>query len=536
MEYDYIIVGAGAAGCVLANRLSADPATSVLLVEAGGSDRNMNVRVPAAFSKLFKTERDWDYHAEAELNLKGRSPYIPRGKMLGGSSSMNAMIYIRGRHQDYDGWAAAGASGWSYDEVLPSFKKSEHNERIVDRYHGQGGELNVTDLRSLNPLTEAFVASCVDWGMDANADFNGARQLGAGTYQVTQKRGARWSAADAFLHPIAKRDNLDVVTGATVDRLLLDGRRAVGVEMTVGAVRDVARCSGEVILSAGALNSPQILMLSGVGPADHLREHDIDVVEHLPVGVGLQDHPAVATAWESTQPVSLADAERPRHLLEYLALKRGKLSSNIGEGGAFLATRDDLPAADIQYHFGPAYFVEHGFATTDAHAFTIGPTLVSVRSRGAVLLRSADPSDKVRIEGNYLADPEDIRSLVAGVRIARELAAQPSFDGFRGIELLPGPGYETDAEIETYCRDAAELLYHPVSTCRMGAPGDAVVDPELRVNGLDNVRVADASVMPEIPGGNTAAPTMMIAERAAEFILGAQPGQRDGAGALPRKG
>jgi choline dehydrogenase len=524
VEYDYIIVGAGSAGCVLANRLSADPATQVLLVEAGGSDKHMNVKVPAAFSKVFKTELDWDLATEPEANLGDRSLYIPRGKMLGGSSSMNAMIYIRGRRQDYDAWEAGGAAGWSYDEVLPYFRRSEHNERIQNAFHGQGGELNVTDLRSPNPLTQAFVASCLDWGMPSNPDFNGADQLGAGTYQVTQKGGARWSAASAFLRPVGARPNLTISTGVTVNRLLLDGSRAIGVEFSVGTVRDVARCRGEVILSAGTFNSPQILMLSGVGPAAELRSHGIDVAIDLPVGVGLQDHPAVATVWESTKPVSLADAERPRHVAEYLAFKRGKLSSNIGEGGAFVRTRDELTTADVQYHFGPAYFVEHGFRTSDRHAFTIGPTLISVESRGAVRLRSGDPAEKVRIEGNFLGHGDDVRSLVAGVKLARELAAQPSFTEFRGEELLPGPNVESDRDIEAYCRHIAELLYHPTSTCPIGAPGSAVVDPELRVYGLENVRVADASVMPSVTGGNTNAPTIMIAEKAAAMILERVPG------------
>jgi len=520
MDYDYIVVGAGSAGCVLANRLSADPDHQVLLIEAGGPDKGMNVKVPAAFSKLFKTDQDWDFETEPEPNLKGRSLYVPRGKMLGGSSSMNAMIYIRGRRQDYDGWAAAGATGWSYDEVLPYFKRSENNDRIHDEFHGVDGELHVTDLRTVNPLTEAFVSSCIDWGMEANGDFNGSSQLGTGTYQVTQKKGARWSTASAFLHPVAKRPNLTTVTGATVNRVMLEGSRATGVEMTVGSVRDVARCRGEVIVSAGAINSPQILMLSGIGPAAALHRHDIPVVQELPVGLGLQDHPVVMVVYESTQPVSLRDAEKPKSLVEYLAFKRGMLSSNVGEGGGFVRTRDDLDAADIQYHFGPAYFVEHGFAQHEGHAFSIGPTLVSVRSRGAVRLRSGDPSDKVRIEGNFFDHPDDLRSMVAGVKIAREVAAQPSFAPYRGAEIFPGTEHRSDAELEDYCRQVAEMLYHPVSTCAMGRPGEAVVDPELRVNGMDNLRVVDASVMPTIVGGNTNAPTIMIAERAADLIVG----------------
>ena len=521
MEYDYIVVGAGSAGCVLANRLSADPDRSVLLLEAGGSDRHLNVKVPAAFSKLFKTGRDWNFTTEAEPNLKGRSLYVPRGKMLGGSSSMNAMIYIRGRREDYDGWAAAGCDGWSYDEVLPAFRRSENNERITDEFHGMGGELNVTDLRTVNPVTHAFVDACESWGMDRNDDFNGASQLGGGTFQVTQRNGARCSTADAFLKPARKRSNLTVRTGVTVWRIVIEGGRAVGVQLIDGSMTETVRCSGEVVVCAGAINSPQVLMLSGIGPADDLQELGIDPVVDLPVGQGLQDHPVIMMVYDCTQSVTLDDAEKPRHLLEYLAFRKGMLSSNVGEAGAFVKTRDELDVADIQFHFGPAFFVDHGFETRDGHAFTLGPTLVSVESRGAVRIVSTDPREKVSIEGNYLATQADIDSLVAGVKIGREIAAQAAFDEYRGKEIYPGPDYGSDAELETYCRRVAELLYHPTGTCAMGPAGAAVVDPELRVNGVEGLRVADGSVMPEIVGGNTNAPVIMIAERAAAMITGA---------------
>ena len=519
MEYRYILVGAGSAGCVLANRLTANPDNTVLVIEAGGSDRHLNVRVPAAFSKLFKTKRDWDFQSEPEPYLKGREVYIPRGRMLGGSSSMNAMIYIRGRRQDYDDWRDSGCVGWGYDDVLAYFTKSEHNERLADEYHGTGGELNVADLRTINPATEAFVDACDSWGMSGISDFNGAAQDRAGTYQVTQKNGARWSAADTFLAPIVDRLNLTVKTGATVSRVLMEAGRAVGVEYVVGSVRNVARCSGEIIVCAGSINSPQILMLSGIGPATHLQEHDIDVKHDLPAGDGLQDHPAVMLVYDSLRTGTLDEAERLRHLVRYLARKDGMLSSNVGEGGAFVRTRDDLDAADIQFHFGPAYFVDHGFETYDGNAYTFGPTLISPESRGQVRLRSADPSDKVRIEGNYLSREHDVLSLVAGLRIGRELGAQPAFDSYRGREMYPGLDFETDAELEEYCRQVGELLYHPTGTCAMGPPGSAVVDPQLRVNGVERLRVVDASIMPTITGGNTNAPTIMIAERASDMIL-----------------
>lgn len=521
MEYDYVIVGGGSAGCVLANRLSADGSRSVLLLEAGGSPRHMNVTIPAAFPKLFKSKRDWDYMTEPEPSLKGRSVYIPRGKMLGGSSSMNAMIYIRGRRSDYDGWAAAGCDGWSYDEVLPYFRRSENNDRLNDEYHGIGGELDVTDLVSPNEMSRAFVGACVAWGMADNPDFNGATQEGAGLYQVTQRKAGRWSTAKAFLDPARKRPNLDVETGAHATEIVLEGSRAVAVAYTVKKQRRVVRAAAEVIVAGGAINSPQLLMLSGIGPADHIAQHGIRPVVDLPVGANLQDHPVVMMVYETDQDVSLANAEKPGALLEYAVFKRGMLSSNIGEAGCFVKTRPDLADADIQFHFGPAYFVEHGFETFDGHAFSLGPTLVSVESRGSVELASANPFAKVHIRGNYLTERADVEAMVAGVALGREIAQQRPFDRYRRREIYPGPAYTTDAEVEEYVRQVAELLYHPVGTCAMGPAGEAVVDPELRVNGVDGLRVADASVMPQIVGGNTNAPTIMIAERAADLVLAA---------------
>lgn len=518
MEYDYVIVGAGSAGCVLANRLSANADSSVLLLEAGGSDRHLHVQAPAAFPKLFKSKRDWHYVAEPEPGVKGRSLYIPRGKMLGGSSSMNAMIYIRGRRSDYDNWAAEGCAGWAYEDVLPFFKRSERNDRIDDAYHGTSGELLVTDLANPHPMSRAFVDAAIAWGMPANDDFNGASQDGAGLYQVTQDRGRRWSTAKAFLAPVRNRPNLTVSTGAHATEIVFDGDRAVGVAYVAGRRRHVAHAAQEVVVAAGAINSPQLLMLSGLGPADELRRHGISVRVDLPVGHNLQDHPVVMVVYESIADGSLADAEKPRALLEYLAFRKGLLTSNIGEAGGFVRTRPDLAAADIQFHFGPAYFVEHGFETFDGHAFSIGPTLISVESRGRVELASADPFARPRIVGNYLTAGADVATLTAGVRIAREIATAGPMQPFRGREIYPGPDITTDAEVEGYVREVAELLYHPVGTCAMGAPGSAVVDPELRVNGITGLRVADASVMPTIVGGNTNAPTIMIAERAAAFM------------------
>jgi choline dehydrogenase len=478
----------------------------------------MEVIIPAAFPKQFRTKIDWDHNSEPEPNLKGRSLYLPRGKMLGGSSSMNAMIYIRGRRSDYDGWRDAGCDGWGYDDVLPYFKRSEHNERIRNDYHGVGGEMNVADQRHTHDYTLAFVEAAVRIGLKRNPDFNGAEQDGVGTYQVTQKHGMRHSTARAFLRPAMRRKNLTVETGAMVHRIVLDGNRAVGVEYGKDNVVHRAEAAAEVVLAAGAFGSPQLLMLSGIGPADHLRSHGITVVVDSPqVGRNLQDHPVVAMVWKAKRGPSLDAAEKLQYLLHYAAFRRGMLSSNVGEGGAFVRTRADLPAADIQYHFGPAYFVEHGFEDYHGDAFTIGPTLVTVKSRGRVELRSADPDDKPMVHGNYLDDPEDVASLVAGMELGREIARATPFDGLRGEEIYPGPEYSTPAELEEFARQRAELLYHPVATCAMG-PGDAVCDPALRVRGVEGLRVADASVMPTVPGGNTNAPTIMIAEKAADLI------------------
>jgi len=520
--FDYIVVGAGSAGCVLAARLTESPEVSVLVLEAGGSDKAMNVTVPAAFAKLFKTERDWDYSTDPEPHVDGRSLYMPRGKMLGGSSSINAMIYIRGHREDYDGWSRNGATGWSYGDVLPYFLKSENNERGRTEYHAVGGPLEVADPRSPNQLTERWVNGGVEVGLTTNADFNGAQQDGVGIYQLTQKRGRRWSAADAFLKPVMKRPNLTVRTGARVHRVVTENGRAAGVEFRDATGLRFVRADREVVLSGGAINSPQLLMLSGIGPVEHLREMGITpVVDNENVGSHLQDHPVALMAWASTAKGSLFEAEKPASLARYLTARRGLLTSNVGEGGAFIRTRADLPAPDIQFHFAPGYFQNHGFDTHDGPAISIGPTLVAPQSRGRVRLRSADPDAAPSIVGDFLADREDVDALVAGIEMAREIAASSSFRDILTRELRPGPDVKTRAEIEASLRSSMELLYHPTCTARMGEPGAAVVDPELRVYGIDGLRVVDASVMPTVVRGNTNAPTIMIAEKAADLIRSA---------------
>ncbi len=526
-EYDYVIVGAGSAGCALANRLSADPSVKVLLLEAGGSDRNLNIRIPVGFAKQFRTDLDWGYSSEPEPNLIGRSMYLPRGRSLGGSSSMNAMIYLRGHRTDFDGWAANGAPGWSYAEVLPYFKRSENNERIHDQYHGQGGELNVADPTWTSTLSEPFVESGVAAGLKRNDDFNGAEQDGIGPMQVTQKRGRRWSSADAFLHPVRKqRDNLTVATKSHARRVLVEGGRAVGVEY--GSEKDgvqTARAGREVIVSAGAYNSPQLLMLSGIGPADHLREVGIDVVVDSPhVGQHLQDHCMSTLTWETEDKGTLADATHPKHLARYLVSRgKGKLSSNVGEAGAHPRVAEGATAPDFQILMGPVYYFDNGFRTYPNPAFTLAPSFLRPRSEGSVRLRSADPHDSPAIHLNFLGDPEDVKACVDAVRLCREIAESGPLGKLAKRNIDPGPGVLADDQIEAWVRAELQHEYHPSSTCRMGAEDDGVLDEQLRVRGVDGLRVIDASSQPKIVAANTNAVAVMLGERGADLILDKSP-------------
>jgi choline dehydrogenase-like flavoprotein len=523
---DYVIVGAGSAGCVLANRLSEDPSARVLLIEAGGRDRHPNIAIPAAFAKQFHTRLDWDYRTEPEPHLDGRSLYIPRGKALGGSSSMNAMLYVRGRPLDYDLWEQQGARGWGWDDVVPYFLRSEDNSRGASEFHAVGGELRVSEQRSPRPLDRRLLDACAAAGIPVIADYNGPEQDGAAMFQVTQRNGRRWSAADGFLRPALARPNLELLSGVLATGLELDGERAVGVRYRVrrGAER-VARADREVILAGGAIGSPQLLLLSGIGPAEHLRELGIAVRHELRgVGRNLQDHPFVTMLWELSQGPTLYGADSPKHLAEWLLRRSGPLTSSVAEVAAFVRTRAGLPAADIEFHMGAVYYEDHGAEAFDGHAMTIAPVLISPQARGSLWLRSTDPSAKPRILTNSLAADDDVSSLVAGMELAREIASQAPLREFVVRELKPGPGAGDRAALDADLRRRLMLLYHPAGTCRMSDSGeDAVVDSRLRVHGVADLRVIDASVFPVIPGGNTNAPTIMVAEKGADLIRDRQP-------------
>jgi len=516
MTYDYILIGAGSAGCVLAHRLTL-AGKKVLLLEAGPPDNKLEVRVPAAFPKLFGSSLDWDYHTAPQTNLKGRRLYWPRGKTLGGSSSINAMIYMRGNRADYDGWQLPG---WSYDEVLPYFKCSETHAPSFERrseFHGYDGPLHLETRRYTNPLSEAFVAAGQAVGLEHNPDFNGEKQDGVGLFEVFHWRGRRWSAADAYLRPVLSRANLTVQSGVRVSRILLERGRAVGVEYRRNGQLERA-LSDRTVLCAGAIGSPQILLLSGIGPAEHLRSVGV-ALEHELSGVGrnLQDHLAVPLPFDSRQPGSLDRAETLPNLARYLLEKRGPMVSNVAEAGGFVRIYSSAPAPDLQFHFGPAYFVAHGFEKGPAHHFTLGPTLLQPEARGYVQLRSSDPFHEAEIQPCYGAEA-DLETLVSGLELARDIAHTRPFDAFRGPETLT-QGLRSRADLLEHVRRYAETLYHPVGTCKMGHGEDAVVDSSLKVRGLEGLYVADASVIPRVVRGNTQAPTVMIVEKAAEMLL-----------------
>jgi choline dehydrogenase len=518
--FDYIIVGAGSAGCVLANRLSEDPHTTVLLLEAGSPDRKQEFHIPAAAPKLFKTPHDWAYQTEEQTGLNNRHLYWPRGKVLGGSSSINVMIYSRANRCDHDQWRDLGNQGWGYDEALTYYKKAQNQERGASQYHAEGGPLNVADLRYINPLSRVFVEAGAEIGLSHNNDFNGAEQEGIGFFQVTQKNGKRHSAAAAYLKPILRRPNLTIRTEAQVTQVLFEKQRATGIEYIQAGIKlHQVRANREIILSGGAINSPQLLMLSGIGPAGHLKSSGIPVRFDLPgVGQNLQDHLLAVTAYQCVKPITLAGAETLKHIANYLFFKKGPLTSNIAEAGGFIKTQSTLPAPDIELLFAPAYFLNHGFSNPEGHGFSVGAVLQRPESRGFLRLRSNKPTDSPIIQPNYLDSENDLKVLIDALILARAIAQAKVFDTFRGAEVAPAEALSGNKSIADFIRANAESCYHPVGTCKMGSDEMAVTDARLRVHGVEGLRVVDASIFPSQITGHTNAPTIMIAEKAADII------------------
>lgn len=524
-HFDYIIIGGGTAGCLLANRLSTDPTHRVLLLEAGRKDQNLNIHIPAAFSKLFKSKTDWNFETLPQPDMANRKLFQPRGKVLGGCSSMNAMIYIRGHRYDFDSWAAQGNPGWGYDQVLPYFIQSEQNAIWKNAFHGQDGELSVVNQQDPHPLSQALIKAAEQAGFPVNPDFNGAKQEGFGLYQVNQKEGRRFSSARAFLKPILNRPNLEVLTEATVHKVQIANQMAIGIFYEQQGKKVQARARQEVILSAGAFNSPHLLMLSGIGDPGELQKHGIAVAHALPgVGKNLQDHLIAGITKETNAKHTLDRVESfPevfKQLWLYLRQKKGRLSSNIAEAGGFVKTHPDEPAPDIQYHFAPGFFINHGLDNPKGKpGYSLGATLIAPKSKGKVRLSSKNPGDKVLVDPEYLSDQRDIRSLISGVHIANRILKQAAFDPYRKGHYYPEKELTDVDEIVDFLKGHAETLYHPVGTCKMGKDKMAVVDSELKVHGIERLRVVDASIMPIIVRGNTNAATVMIAEKGAAMIL-----------------
>jgi choline dehydrogenase-like flavoprotein len=528
--FDFIVIGAGSAGCVLANRLSANPANRVLLLEAGGRDTNPWIHIPIGYYRtIFDQRIGWGYQTEPEPGLNGRQIPWPRGKVLGGSSAINGLVYIRGQREDFDHWRQLGNPGWSFDDVLPYFRRAEDQAHGPDAYHGAGGPLAVVDSAG-HELIEAYIQACADLGIPRNDDFNGAVQEGAGYFQLTTRKGLRCSAAVAYLRPAKRRPNLRIETGALVRRITLDGARATGVVYRQNGTERTAGAGREIVLAAGAINSPQILQLSGIGPPEHLRAHGVEVAHDLPgVGANLQDHFQARSVYRCTRPITLNDRVRSpwRKLLmglEWLVFRTGPLTVGAGHGGIFARTRPELATPDVQFHLILFSADRPGQPLHRFSGFTASVCQLRPESRGTVMIRSSDPEAHPAIAANYLAAETDRGCIVAGLQLARRLAEAEPLAPYIAEEIEPGPDKTSDADMLAHARARGSTIFHPSGTCMMGPRTNpmAVVDPELRVHGLSGLRVADASIMPTVVSGNTNAACLMIGEKCAEMMLGAR--------------
>jgi choline dehydrogenase-like flavoprotein len=532
LHFDYIIIGAGSAGSVLANRLSENPDQTVLLLEAGPKDTSPMIKIPGAFAYfMYSKKYNWRYETESISDIRhGQPVFCPRGKTLGGSSSINAMVYVRGHPSDYDHWESLGNTGWSFNEMLPYFKKSENNERGADDYHGDAGPIHVSNTQNTYPLNECFLEASKQAGFPLNDDFSGAEFEGAGYYQFTIKDGERCSVSNAYLKPANKRQNLFIECEAFVNKILFEDKTAKAVEFTQGNETHLVKAHKEIILCGGSFNSPQTLMLSGIGEKEELESHGIDVIHHLPgVGKNLQEHVDACVLVESklkdgfsTSPSGLI--KMLPDTLKYLTSKKGNLANSITQAGAFLKSSPEVEVPDIQMHFVPLLFDDCGrdLSLLSKHGYSLHVCVLRPKSRGRVSLKSLDPREPVKIDFNFLSDPEDAKVLVNGIRVARKILASPAFDAHRGNEMHPGADVVSDEGILQKCKDKLGLVYHPTGTCKMGQDAMAVVDHQLKVHGVKNLRVVDCSVMPTLVSGNTNGPIIAMAEKAADLILNAQ--------------